>query len=73
MQPGGSVAEVLLAGFIICAAVLPVPRPPFENAREDIFVLQDQISAQVMAAAEPRLLAAELERSRGRSTDAPRA
>jgi TolB-like protein/Flp pilus assembly protein TadD len=42
----------------------------FEGAREDIFELQDQITEQVVAAIEPNLMAAELELSRTRPTEA---
>lgn len=41
----------------------------FEGLREDIFELQDQITAQVVAAIEPRLMLAELELTRSKPTE----
>ncbi|MGH8822676.1 MAG: winged helix-turn-helix domain-containing tetratricopeptide repeat protein [Rhodoferax sp.] len=41
----------------------------FEGKREDIFALQDQITSQVVAAVEPRLILAEIERARTKPTD----
>jgi TolB-like protein/Flp pilus assembly protein TadD len=41
----------------------------FEGLREDIFELQDQITAQVVAAIEPKLMLAELELTRSKPTE----
>jgi TolB-like protein/Flp pilus assembly protein TadD len=41
----------------------------FEGLREDIFALQDQITAQVVAAIEPKLMLAELELTRSKPTE----
>ena len=41
----------------------------FEGKREDIFALQDQITAQVAAAVEPNLLQADLELTRAKPAD----
>lgn len=41
----------------------------FEGSRQDVFALQDEISAQVVAAIEPNLARAEVERARRKPTD----
>jgi TolB-like protein len=41
----------------------------FEGLRENIFELQDRITAQVVAAIEPKLMLAELERTRSKPTE----
>jgi TolB-like protein/Flp pilus assembly protein TadD len=41
----------------------------FEGSREDIFTLQDDITAQAVAAIEPNLVLAEVERARSKPTE----